>query len=316
MFIGSCNGIFRALERATGRVRWATPVAPDSGKYFFHGDPLITPDVVVIGSDPATGGVHAFERSTGRQRWKYAAGHGVAGAIAGLGRLAYAIRLDGQLLALDIDSGAIKWSFPIDVWGWLGPAAAAGRVFVGGRDGSLYALNAETGRVEWRTHLSGPISTSVRASETGLYVGTGDGVVFRVDARDGTVLASRKVDEKLRPRSDLVPSGDSLLVLLADEQEAYQALVSIDLALTGIRWREAARGPWSTTRVFVWGETAVVGTPSGEVVGYCVADGRRAWSRTISGTVRAIGGAEDALYVSTTEGGLYALGPVGSCSAK
>lgn len=297
-------------------MRWATSVAPDANKYFFHGDPLITPDVVVIGADPATGGVHAFDRSTGRERWKYAAGHGVSGAISGLGRRAYAIRADGQLLSLDVDSGTVMWSFPIDVWGWLGPAVAAGRVFAGARDGSLYALNAETGRVEWRANLGAPISTSVSATATGLYVGTGDGVVFRIDAQYGTVLASRKIDEKLRPRSELVPTGDSLLVLLADEGEDYRALVSIDLTLTGVRWRQAASGPWSTSRVFVWSQSAVVASPSGEIVAYCAADGTKAWSRAVSGTVRAIGGADDMLYVSTSEGSLYAIRPAISCNAR
>jgi outer membrane protein assembly factor BamB len=291
-------------------------VAPDSRNYFFHGDPLITPDIVVIGADPATGGVHAFERSTGRQRWKYAAGHGVAGALAGLGRRAYAITLDGQLLSFDIESGAVAWSFPVEVWGWLGPGAAPGRVFVGARDGSLYALDSETGRVEWQTRLPAPVSTTVRATPAGLFVGTTDGAVSLVDIQHGRVLASRKIDDKLRPRGEMVPAGDSLLVLLADEQMNDRALVSVDTALTSVRWRQAALRHWSTSRVFVWGPAAVVGSPSGEVVAYCVADGTKAWSRTVSGTVRAIGGADDMLYVGTTDGTLYAIRPAVSCRAR
>jgi len=222
IFVGSCNGVFRALDRKTGEVRWATHVAPDSNKYFFHGDPFITPDLIVIGADPGTGGVHAFDRSTGRQRWKYSVGQGVSGAIVGLGRLAYAIRNDDQLLALDIESGAVKWSFPIDVWGWLRPATAADRVFAGARDGSVYALNAETGHVEWQTNVGAGVSTSVTATPNGLYVGTGDGAIVRLDARHGDVLLSRKIDDKLKPRDAPVLAGDSLLLLMADEGESYR----------------------------------------------------------------------------------------------
>jgi serine/threonine-protein kinase len=316
LFIGSCNGIVRALDRSTGRVRWATAVAPDSNKYFFHGNPYITPDLLVIGADPATGGVHAFERSTGRQRWKHSAGAGVSGPLSGLGRLVYAIQGDDHLLALDIESGAVTWTFPIEVWGWLGPAAAAGRVFAGAKDGSVYGLNAETGRVEWRTGLGSPVSTSVTATADALYAGAADGRIVRLDPRRGTIQASLKLDGALKPRDAPVAAGDTLLVLLSDEAEDYRALVAVDAKLGSVRWRQSVRQPWSTSRVFVWQGAAVLGSGSGEVTAYCLADGRPAWSRTVRGSVRAIGGADDALYVSTTEGSVYALGRINGCGAK
>jgi len=288
-------------------------VAPDSNKYFFHGDPLITSEVVVVGADPGTGGVHAFDRATGRQRWKYAAGKGVYGAIAGLGQLAYAIRGESELLALEIGSGSVRWSFPVDVWGWMGPAAAAGRVFVGSRDGSLYALSAETGRVEWRTNLGASISTSVTATPAGVFVGTGNGTMFRIDAERGTVLASIKVDEKLKPRSDPIVTTDALLVLLTDEGDDRRALVSVDLTLARVRWRQTAGKPWSTSRVFVSGDAAIVGTSAGDVVAYCTTDGAMSWSQHVTGSVRAVGGWENTLYVGTTDGDLYAVSVMRAC---
>jgi outer membrane protein assembly factor BamB len=318
VFIGSCHGIFRALDRRTGQVRWATQAGPESIQYFFHGDPLITDDLIVAGADGGgavgvVGKVHAFDRSTGRERWTYAAGSGVRGAISGRGRSAYAIKAEMELLALDLESGALRWSFPVAVWGWLGPAVWEGRVFTGARDGSIYALNADTGRVEWRTELGAPISTDVAATATGLYLGTGDGTMHQVDATRGSVLASLRIDAKLKPRSVPVLAGDSLLVLLTDAGEDYRALVSLDRTLSRIRWRQNADNLWSTSRVFVSHTTAVVGTSSGEVIGYCVADGTKAWSRSVKGPVRSIGGSADALYVTTGDGNLYALNPVSTC---
>jgi outer membrane protein assembly factor BamB len=188
-----------------------------------------------------------------------------------------------------------------------------GRVFTGARDGSIYALNADTGRVEWRTELGAPISTDVAATATGLYLGTGDGTMHQVDATRGSVLASLRIDAKLKPRSVPVLAGDSLLVLLTDAGEDYRALVSLDRTLSRIRWRQNADNLWSTSRVFVSHTTAVVGTSSGEVIGYCVADGTKAWSRSVKGPVRSIGGSADALYVTTGDGNLYALNPVSTC---
>jgi outer membrane protein assembly factor BamB len=178
VFIGSCNGMFRALDRRTGEVRWETHVGPESIQYFFHGDPLITGDFVVVGADgggTAGAKIHAFDRATGRERWSYPVGPGAWGATSGSGRLAFAIKAEKELLALDVTSGTLRWSFPVTVWGWLGPAAREGRVFAGARDGYLHALNAETGRVEWRTDIGTPISSDVAATAAGLYVGGATG---------------------------------------------------------------------------------------------------------------------------------------------
>jgi outer membrane protein assembly factor BamB len=307
--------MFRALELRTGRLRWETKVSPDSLQYFFHGDPLVAGDVIVIGADRPTGaGIHAFDQSTGRELWRYAAGRGVSGLIAGAGGRAYAAGVEGQLMSLDVGSGALRWR--TDLTGFEGPAAAGDRVFAGTVDGSLYGLNAETGREEWRLNLGAPVSTTVTASAGDLYVGTADGSMHRIDARRGTVIGSRKLDPLLVPRSVPVRTADSLLVLLTDRSADYLALVSLDPALGAVRWRASAEQNWSTSRVFVWGDVIVLGTPSGGVAAYCEKTGALAWSRTVKGPVRAIGGGDNILLAGTRSGDLYALRASRSCDVK
>jgi outer membrane protein assembly factor BamB len=308
--------MFRALELRTGRVRWETKVSPDSVQYFFHSDPLIAGDVIVVGADRATGAsIHAFDRFTGKELWKHAAGRGVNGPIAGVSGRAYAAGLEGQLLSLDVQSGAPRWSIALKVPGWEGPAAAGNRVFAGTVDGSLVGLNAESGREEWRANLGAPVSTSVTVAGE-VYAGTADGAIHRIDARDGTVIGSRKLDPLMIPSSVPVRTADSVLVLLTDQSADYRALVSLNPALDGVRWRVAAEKNWSTTRVFVWGDVIVLGTPSGEIAAYCEKTGALAWSRTVKGPVRAVGGAEDILLAGTRTGDLYALRAPRSCNGK
>ena len=242
MFVGSCNGLFRALDAATGKVRWTTRAGPESTKDFFHGDAFISSNLVLIGADgggagSVTGHVHAFERDSGRQRWSYVAGPGVWGAIAGHGPSIYAITGAGQLVALNRESGALQWSHPIRVNGWLGPTISGPHVVVGAGDGSLQALDAATGRVDWRADIGAPITTAVAALPQGLYVGTQAGSVARVDARKGEGLSQQKLDPALKPTGTMIETDGALLVLLTDQGENYRALVSWDPADSRMRWR-------------------------------------------------------------------------------
>ena len=186
--------------------------------------------MVIVGADDAArvGNVHAFDKSTGRERWRFPAGHGVNSAIVGWGRRAYAATLQGELVSLDVESGEARWRLPLKVPTWESTAAVAGHVFAGTVDGSLYALNADTGKEEWRVSLGAPVTTSIDASESAVYVGAANGTIYRINPQSGAVQSSRKLDDQLRPRSSLVPTKNSLLVLLADAGADDRALVSVD----------------------------------------------------------------------------------------
>jgi outer membrane protein assembly factor BamB len=277
----------------------------------------VTPDSVVAGADAqAGGGIHALDRATGRQRWSFPAGIGVTGPITGNAHHAFAATAQREVVSLDIASGTVTWRVPLSVPGFEGPSLAGARVFAGSVDGSLVALNAETGKQEWRIALGSPVTTSVAAVDSDLYVGTENGTLHRIDARRGVILGAKKLDDQLRPRSVPVRTGDGVLVLLADAGASYRALVSLDRELRTVRWRQNAASAWSTSRVFVHRTTALVGTSSGDVTGYCTADGAKAWSGSVRGIVRAIGGADDALYVGTPAGTLYALAPLTVCEKR
>lgn len=294
-------------------MRWSTPVRRETGKQF-HSDPLITHDLVVVGTDSSEGGgVHAFETSTGRERWFYPSSHGVAAAISSLGPWIYAATLDGEVLSLEIDSGKRRWTQPLRTLGWAGPIAADGRVYVGTDDGFLYALNAETGQVEWKTELGKPVTTSVCASSNSLYVGTVDEKIYRVDSRTGKVLASRQLDQNLVPTGVPIAANNSLLVLLADKNQDDRAIVSLDVALDRVRWQQAAKDHWSTSRLFAFSNSVLVGAPSGKLAAYCIGDGSLVWSTTLNGAIRVIGGFDHTLYVGTTGGRLTALEALVSC---
>jgi glucose dehydrogenase len=285
-------------------------------QYFFHGDPYVAGDVIVAGADRPTGAsIHAFDRSTGKELWRYAAGRGVNGPIAGSSTHAYAITIEGRLLSLAVNAGTVSWEVPFKGPAFEGPAVAD-RVLAGTVDGVLYGLNAQTGREEWRRDLGSAVTTTPLASPGDVYVGTADGSLHRIDARNGAVLAARKLDATLEPASVPFRTANALLVLLTDQAADYRALVSVDPALQGVQWQVTAEKSWSTSRVFVWGDVIVLGTASGDVVAYCKDTGARSWTRSVKGPVRSVGGAADTLLVGTRTGGLYALKAPRTCDAK
>jgi outer membrane protein assembly factor BamB len=98
--------------------------------------------------------------------------------------------------------------------------------------------------------------------------------------------------------------------------EDVRAVVALDRGLKGMRWRTPAPDRWTTTRVFATPSIVVTGTPKGEVTAYCAANGTRAWSHTVKGTVRSIAGVDDILYVGTVEGILYAIRPPAACGKR
>jgi outer membrane protein assembly factor BamB len=67
------------FDKRTGKVQWSYNIHQDGNQTSFHGNPLITDQLVLIGTDKscASGGighVYAFDRATGTVRWKYRTG--------------------------------------------------------------------------------------------------------------------------------------------------------------------------------------------------------------------------------------------------
>jgi outer membrane protein assembly factor BamB len=320
VYFGSCNGVFRRLDVRTGRIHWETNVRDGRAKqYFFHGDVLIAADRIVASSDVDTttgaeAGVHAFDLGTGRQLWKYSAGRGVPGAVVGSGSRVFAYTATGDLIALNLASGKPEWTHAVKAGPWENPAILDHRVFAGSNDGSVYAFESQTGRVQWHHKLAAPITTSIAATASEIYAGTADRKIYRLAPSNGDVRASVDVDSVLTPTSAPVGGKDAVLVLLADKEANYRAIVSLDPTLARVRWRHTAPDRWTTSRVFATPRTVIVGSPSGEVTAYCAADGSVGWSHQLAkAPIRSIGGTDETLLVGTPAGTLYAIRPPPAC---
>jgi len=305
LIVSSCNGLIRALDKKTGQVHWSYDIHKDGDQSEFHGDPLVTEKLIIIGTDGKMGHLYAFEWLTGAVQWKYrVAWRGLASDVVRSGDNVYAVTLGDELVCLDLESGARKWSFrssaPPKLFYWTSsPVVTGNRAYFGGLDGIAYAVDARSGKLIWKTDLGARVATSIASRGRDIYVGTANRHLYRLDADSGKVLADLAVEAE--PRWRLLVAYDSLLAFLGS-----QTLASLDLSLKEVRWSARASQDWTSARPYVWRDTVLAGDGD-ELVAFRVSDGSRAWSHQLPGMVRGIGVSGDVLYVGTRKGPILAF---------
>jgi outer membrane protein assembly factor BamB len=210
VYVGSTDGNLYAVNRADGTLRWkfATRGAVNSSPAFANG-------VVFAGS--VDGRFYAVDAATGKEKWNFkTAGEsrftapGIHGgtprtemmadpfdmflsspAIAG-GAIYFGSG-DHNVYSLDIETGAVRWTFKTGNVVHASPAVSNGVVFIGSWDRNMYAINAATGKQLWKfqtgnhTVIYNQIGIASSAAVAGgvVYFGCRDGHFYAVDAKTG-----------------------------------------------------------------------------------------------------------------------------------
>ncbi|WP_255193073.1 PQQ-binding-like beta-propeller repeat protein [Natronobeatus ordinarius] len=135
---------------------------------------------------------YALELFTGEERWTYDE-HELGEAPVVDDGVVYATGRDGVLVALEADTGDVRWSFDVGASVESAPTVADGRVFVASTDGTLFAVDG--GDEEWRFEADGEIQSTPTVADGTVYVGSFDGHLYAVDATDGDELWRFETDE-------------------------------------------------------------------------------------------------------------------------
>lgn len=109
--------------------------------------------------------------------------------------------VDGQLLALDANTGKTVWRDDTRTHGWFGfgkkkhypdalyaggPSVSGDLLVVGTLDGHVYGLDAATGKQRWAAELSDEVISVPTIDEGVVYARTQDGRIYALDAATGT----------------------------------------------------------------------------------------------------------------------------------
>jgi outer membrane protein assembly factor BamB len=141
----------------------------------------------------------------------------------------------GSLVALDLQTGAQRWTSQVSTSALSTPEVAGDLVIVGtGQDG-LQAIDAATGTKRWSVAADGAIPGAPAQADGLVVFGTDRGTVVAVDAATGSKAWSRSVDD---PVIGSVAIADGSVVVSTDGGDAHHGtLVALDLKTGAQRWR-------------------------------------------------------------------------------
>ncbi len=277
--------------------------------------------MIIIGTDVGKQGhVYAFDRATGKVRWKYLVTTsayldcGVATSLVRNDESVYTVAQGDDLLCFDIATGQLRWHFASNFdrtkTEWANaPVLAGNAVIFDGHDGVVYALDADSGKVLWKTNLNSPVTTSPIVIGDCVYAAT-EGHFYRLRIKDGTNLGSIAISGE--PWRNVSIAGDNLFAMSDMGTDKGELLACLNLATNHVQWVVNPPGQpegWGTAWPYLWhGE--VLASDKGHLYAYRESDGSLAWSHDFPGQlVRGIGVTADTLYIGTMHGMIYAFKP-------
>jgi outer membrane protein assembly factor BamB len=118
--------------------------------------------------------------------WTYEAEEVIESSAAIVDGTVYVGVGTGDLLALDLATGKLRWAYRAsDMIGESSPAVAGGRVFIGDLSGVVHGVDASSGRGLWTFETDGEIKSSPVTLGDHVLVGSYDGFLYALDSETG-----------------------------------------------------------------------------------------------------------------------------------
>jgi outer membrane protein assembly factor BamB len=290
------NQAVYAINLQTGAEAWRYPAQAERSSTFFAAPaPTGEGHVIVGGYDNK---VHSLISSRGIEAWTFNGAQGrIIGAPVVVDQFVLVPSGDGNLYALDLNSGREIWHFTSKEALWAAPLVSEGRVYTPGLDHKLYALNLQDGRVLWDQDLGGALADKPVLGDGIILAGTFGKGLQAVDPASGRVLWSWETNGWVWGN----PALDGSRAFFGD---VAGTLFAIDVSAQGPKaaWQLVPDGPMAATPALS-GDLVIFGTENGTLYARHKADGTPAWEATLTGkllTTPVMAG--DSLLVASTGG--------------
>lgn len=245
-------------EQFRAEVLWEESVGGGVSDYFSRLKPIVAYDKVYSAS--RQGDVFAFDAQTGKQVWRVDLGEENSdsgffssaksalvggGPVAGINKVFLGSE-NGEVFALDAETGAMSWQAKIKGEVITAPAIDAGTLIVNSASGVLKAFNASNGEEQWKIEQDVPPLTlrgisSPAVAAGGVVIGSADGSLTVYILENGQQGWTVEVGEATGSTElERVIDIDSKPLVFGDKAYAISSrghLVSIDLRSGRVLWK-------------------------------------------------------------------------------
>lgn len=244
IYFGSSDHNVYALDQRSGQPRW---------KFATQGrvtsSPALADGTVYIGS--FDGNLYAIDATSGKLRWKFA----TQGERRFSGR-----HLHGAEPAAEVMPD------PFDFF-LSSPAVSAGTVYFGSGDGNVYALQADSGALRWKFHTGNVVHASPAVADGTVFIGSWDSYFYALDAASGKERWRFKTGEdplinnQVGIQSSAVVAAGSVYFGCRDSK-----LYALDEKTGAARWSFDNKGSWVISSPTVRGDTLYFATSDSALV--------------------------------------------------
>ncbi len=159
---------------------------------------------------------------------------------------------DGNLIAVDVPSGTVEWSYTAAGGVQIAPAVGDSRVFLGTGDGDMVALDRESGEEQWSVGVGGGVSAPALRDGSVYFGQSGEDVagIMSFEAGSGDLRWQTDVPTNgtaFRPAAITAPTpavaGDAVVANVQNLEDASgSGLVALDPADGTEQWQTSLGG--------------------------------------------------------------------------
>jgi outer membrane protein assembly factor BamB len=203
-------------------------------------------------------------------QWSLDAADIIESSAAILGGTVYVGTGKSELIAVDLQSGKLKWSYKTkEAVGESSPAVGGGMVFVGDLLGVFHAVNAVDGKGVWSYKTDGEIKSSPVIVGDRVLIGSYDGSLYCFSASDGKTHWKFKTENYVH----CTPSVANGIAYIAGCDEIFRGIRISD----GREVLKMPAGGYTAASPTLVGQTTFFGNFSNEVVKLNLSTRRLVW---------------------------------------
>lgn len=292
-----------ALSAATGDVRRELRRVPGP-----TGPAAVDGELLIYGEGSGRDAYLRASPEDGQGGWRYETKSPVVGGVTVDEGRAYVGGRDGNVHAIDLETGEEIWTFAAPGRVETPPAVAEDLVvfvaegFKTGR-AAAYALDAQTGKEEWSLSPEGVAfgASAVAVGDELAVFGLGDLEVHALELETGRERWSARSRAPFSAR--LVPAfGEDVLI-----GDRLGHLARLDATSGQERWVFRVPGNFLTGSPIIVGQTVIVGDTSGQVSAIDVTSGHLVWKEQLGGAIGGVAAANGRIFLSSADGSVVAL---------